>query len=161
MAKTIRKFFTKRECRDGDWKMQMAKGYPNIPEGRPVHFAQLWMNMDGVWARVSWQGRLYDIRPDALRIVTQEVVTVDAPKPGLMAHRKKEDIQLVGQIPLWDENLQPIASHCWLAINSVKDLIQIQESECEYFYEMSDEFEERLCWNLMDPSNYYFERIER
>lgn len=158
MAKTIRKFFTKHECSDGDWKTQMARGYSNIPEGRSVHFAKLWMNMEGVWARVSWQGQTYDIRPDALRIVTQEVVPVDAPKPGLMAHRKKEDIQLVGQIPLWDENLQPIASHCWLAINSVKDLIQIQESECEYFYEMSDEFEERLCWSLMDPSNYYFDR---
>lgn len=161
MARTIRTFTTKRECRDGAWQTQLARGYENIPEGRTVHFDKLWMNMDGVWARVVWQGHIYDIRPDALRIVTQEVVTVDIPKPGIRAHRKEEDIKLIGQIPLWDENLQPIASHCWLAINSVKDLIQIQESECEYFYEMSEEFEERLCWNLMDPSHYYFERIDR
>jgi hypothetical protein len=161
MAETIRNFTTKRECSDGDWKTQLARGYANIPAGRPVHFDKLWMNMEGVWARVQWQGRTYDVRPDALRIVTQEVVKAAAPRPGIMAQRKKEDIQLVGQIPLWDENLQPVASHCWLAINSVNDIIQIQESECEYFYELSNEFEERIRWNVLDPSNYYFEKIER
>lgn len=161
MAETIRTFTTKRECSDGDWKTQLARGYTNIPAGRPVHFDKLWMNMEGVWARIYYQGRPYDVRPDALAIKTRGVIKQDIPKPGLKAHRKQEDIQLVGQIPLWDENLQPIASHCWLAINSVKNLIQIQESECEYFYEMSNEFEERLRWNCMDPSHYYFERIER
>lgn len=161
MAETIRNFTTKRECSDGDWKTQLALGYANIPEGRPVHFVKLWMNMEGVWARVQWRGRSYDVRPDALIIKTREVVKHTIPKPGLMAHHKKEDIQLVGQIPLWDENLQPIASHCWLAINSVSDIIQIQEFECDYFYEMGDEFEERLRWDFMDPSHYSFERIER
>lgn len=160
MAETNRQCYTNRICSDGDWKTQLAKGYPNIPEGRPVHFDRLWMNMEGVWARVHWQGRSYDVRPDALRFVTRTVLKADAPKPGLMAYRKKEDIKLLGQIPLWDENLQPIASHCWLAVNSVKDIIQVQESECDYFYEMSKEYEEKLRWNFMDPSNYYFERIE-
>lgn len=161
MAEKIRNFTTRHACSDGDWKTQLARGYENIPEGRSVHFNKLWMNMEGVWARVQWRGQSYDIRPDDLVIKTREVIKQDTPKPGLMAHRKKEDIQLIGQIPLWDENLQPIASHCWLAINSVNDLIQIQESECEYFYEMSAEFEERLRWNFMDPSHYYFEKIER
>ncbi len=161
MAETIRTFTTKRECSDGDWKTQLARGYPNIPEGRRVHFCKLWMNMEGVWARVSWQGRTYDVRPEALVVKTREVIKQNAPKPGVMAHRKKEDIQLVGQIPLWDENLQPIVSHCWLAINSVNELIQIRESECEYFYEMGDEFEERIRYPFMDPSNYYFEKVER
>lgn len=160
MAETIRNFTTRHECSDGDWKTQCARGYANIPAGRRVCFSKLWMNMEGVWARVTWQGRTYDVRPDALRIVTQEVVKAAAPRPGIMAHRKKEDIQLVGQIPLWDENLQPVASHCWLAINSVNDIIQIQESECEYFYEMSDEFEERIAYPLMDPEHYYFVRVE-
>lgn len=159
MAETIRQFFTKHECSDGDWKTQMIKGYPSIPEGRSVHFSELWMNMDGVWARVTWQGRTYDVRPEALRVVTQEVTKTNTPKPGIMAHRKKEDIKLIGQIPLWNENLEPIASHCWMAENSVKELIQIQESECEYFYEMSEEHEERICFNFMDPQHYYFEKV--
>lgn len=160
MAETIRTFMTECECSDGDGKTQLARGYANIPEGRRVHFDKLWMNTEGVWARVLWQGRSYNVRPDALIIKTREVVKHTIPKPRLMAHHKKEDIQLVGQIPLWDENLQPIASHCWLAINSVNDIIQIQEFECEYFYEMGEEFEERMRWDYADPSNYYFERIE-
>lgn len=160
MAETIRNFITKRECIDGDRKIQIARDYASIPAGCSVHFDKLWVNPEGVWARVHWQGRSYDVRPDALVIKTREVIKHDAPKPGLMAYRKQEDVQLIGQIPLWDENLQPIASHCWLAINSVKDLIQIQEFECEYFYEMSAEFEERLRWNYLEPSIYDFERIE-
>lgn len=161
MAETIRNFMTRHECSNGDRRAQLVCGYADIPKGRSVFFDKLWVNAEGVWAHVFWQGRSYDVRPDALVIKTREVIKQNTPKPGLMAHRKQEDIQLVGQIPLWDENLQPIASHCWLAINSVKDLIQIQESECEYFYEMSNEFEERLRWNSMDPLHYYFERIER
>jgi len=160
MAETIRTVMTKRECSDGDWKTQLARGYANIPAGRRVHFDGLWMNMDGVWARVHWQGRTYDVRPEALLIKTREMIKQDAPKPGVMAQRKEEDIKLIGQIPLWDENLQSIASHCWLAINSVNDLIQIQESECEYFYEISDEFEERIAYPFMDPEHYYFVRVE-
>lgn len=159
MAKAIRTFRTKRECGDRAEKTQLAGGYPNIPEGRPVHFDSLWIGKEGVWARIHWQGRAYDVYPDDLAIKTREVIKHDTPKPGMMAHRNKEDVQLVGQIPLCDENLQPIASHCWLAINSINDIIQIQESECEYFYEMSDEFEERLRWNSIDSSNC-FERIE-
>lgn len=161
MAETIRNFMTRRECSDGDGKTQLAHGYTNIPEGRGVHFDKLWVDGEVVWARIYWKGRSYDVRPDALISKTREVVKHTIPKPRLMAHRKKEDVQLVGQIPLWDENLQPIASHCWLAINSVNDIIQIQEFECDYFYEIGAEFEERILWNSEDPSNYRFERIDR
>lgn len=159
MAEIIRKFFTTCECRDNDWKTRRAMGYSNIPAGRAVHFDKLWMNDEGVWARIYWQGRSYDVRPDALISKTKEVVKYTIPKPRLMAHRKKEDVQLVGQIPLWDENLQPIASHCWLAINSVNDIIQIQEFECDYFYEVGEEFEEKISWPFMDPEHHFFERI--
>lgn len=94
MAETIRNFTTRCRCSDGDWKTQLAVGYADIPEGHRVLFDKLWVNVEGVWARVHWQGRAYNVRPDALVIKTREVIKNDVPKPGLMAYRKQEDIQL-------------------------------------------------------------------
>lgn len=74
MAETIRNFTTRCKCSDGDWKTQLAVGYADIPEGHRVLFDKLWVNGEGVWARVHWQGRAYNVRPDALVIKTREVI---------------------------------------------------------------------------------------
>lgn len=150
MREPIKTYVTNHECSDGDFATQLAKGYPNIPAGRNVHFIKLWANFYGVWAKVTWQGRVYDIEPENLTVKVRDIIQLDGPKPGCFAFRKKEDIVLTGQIPLWDENLKPISSYCWLAVNSVGELIQVRESECEYFYLIDEEREEKIKYGPYD-----------
>ena len=69
MAETIRNFTTRCKCSDGDWKTQLAVGYADIPEGHRVLFDKLWVNVEGVWARVHWQGRAYVVRNFVFRTV--------------------------------------------------------------------------------------------
>lgn len=153
MPASIKTYITTRVCANANVSTQVVGNKPDIPEGRPVCFNTLWRDSDTVYARVHWQGRTYDINPDALSVRIRDINRYDSPKPGLMARRKGDDIKILGQIPLWNEQLEPIASQCWLAIDSHNALVQIYESECEYFYMIGPEREVPLEWNPSDISD--------
>lgn len=153
MAEPIKKYITRDVCGAYPVTADCVAVSPTpvpIPAGRSVNFSKMVSNGHGEWAHISFQGSSYLVRPSDLVIKVQDVIKHSGPKPGIMAHRKKEDIKLIGQIPLWNENLRPIYSHCWLACNSVNELIQIQESECEYYFTMGEEHEEFLQFHPID-----------
>lgn len=49
------------ELADSDWKTQLARGYGNIPKGAEVKYIGEMKNFYGIYARVLYDGRVYDV----------------------------------------------------------------------------------------------------
>lgn len=134
--KTIRRFFTKNSCCDGDWKTQAAKGYKNIPPNTEVTIKEVFTNFYGIWVRVRYDGRYYDVRDADLIVETEEITILDNPCPECFTHYNNKEIKLVGKVPLVDYDMKPIDSNVWLA-ESVDDntIFQlVKETDCNGFY---------------------------
>lgn len=134
--KTIRRFFTKKSCCDGDWKTQAAKGYSNIPPNTEVTIKELFTNFYGIWVRVRYDGRYYDVRDTDLIVKTEEITILDNPCPKCFTHYNNKEIKLVGKVPLVDCGMEPIDSNIWIA-ESVDDstILQfVKETDCNEFY---------------------------
>lgn len=134
--KTIRRVFIKNSCCDGDWKTQVAKGYNNIPSNTEVTIKELFTNFYGIWVRVCYDGRYYDVRDTDLIAKIEEITFLDNPCPECFAHCNNKEIKLVGKVPLVDYDMKPIDSNVWLA-ESVDDDITFQfvkETDCDGFY---------------------------
>lgn len=53
------KMITNCEILDEDWKTQLGLGYPCIPENSIVEVIGHYTNMNGTFAKVLWNGRVY------------------------------------------------------------------------------------------------------
>lgn len=65
-------FYTKRELSDQDWKTQLAKGYSNIPKGERIEIIDGYVsNLYGSFARVKWNGHVYDVNVRDLEFIKE------------------------------------------------------------------------------------------
>lgn len=134
--KTLRRFFTKNSCCDGDWKTQVAKGYKNIPSNTEVTVKELFANFYGIWVRICYDGRYYDVQDKDLIVRTEEITFLDNPCPECFAHYNNKEIKLIGKVPLVDYEMKPIDSNVWLAESVDGNIIFpfVKETDCDGFY---------------------------
>lgn len=64
-------YYTRRELSDQDWKVQLARKYPNIPKGSKVELMNGWINFYESFVRVRWNGKIYDVRMSDLEYVEE------------------------------------------------------------------------------------------
>lgn len=65
-------YYTKKELSDKDWKTQLAMRYPNIPKGEKVELIDGHVsNLYGSFARVKWNGNIYDVNVYDLEFVEE------------------------------------------------------------------------------------------
>ncbi len=58
-----------RDEDDGDWKTSLVHGYRGIKAGEQAVLHEIWSNCYGRWARIEYDGRKFDVRLSALKML--------------------------------------------------------------------------------------------